>query len=102
MTLRKPTVLGGRAIPGVSIRRTAAGIKIATRELQPGVRADTLCATEWNAAHRLRLDPGAALSIPPHVAVRPLTVGPARVGDSVRNDGEGVGAVLIVGHPAWP
>ncbi len=101
MTLRKPTILEGRAIPGVSIRRTAAGIKIATRELAPGVRADTLCETDWNAAYRVRLDPGATLALPPHVAVKPLTEGPTREGGTLRNDGEGVGAALLIGHPAW-
>lgn len=101
MTLRKPTILEGRAIPGVSIRRTAAGIKIATREVAPGVRADTLCATDWNAAYRFRLDPGAAVTLPAHVAVKSLTAGPSREGDVLRNDGEGVGAALVVGCPAW-
>jgi 7,8-dihydroneopterin aldolase/epimerase/oxygenase len=102
LSLRKPAVLDGLAVPGVSIRRTAAGMRFATREIATGVRADTLVTTDWNSAHRLRLDPGAVVTLPPHTAARPLTAGPVREGDQLRNDGDGVGTVLVVGRPPWP
>lgn len=85
VALKKPAVLAGLAVPGVRIRRTATAL-VPPVPHAPGMQLDRLCATSWNAAWRVRLDPGVPFHAPAHVAAHPIAEG----------------AVLAVAHPPWP
>lgn len=58
VTVRKPTILGGRAVPGVTIER--AGVPVLAVETGDGATRTTLVATERDGAWRLELAAGAA------------------------------------------
>jgi dihydroneopterin aldolase len=58
LMLRKPEILGGRAVPGIRMVRYA-GLPIEDREFGTGVRADVLAETPRTSAYRLHLAPGA-------------------------------------------
>jgi dihydroneopterin aldolase len=107
--IRKPEILGGRAIPGVHLFRTA-GRALSSFEVGPGVWADILVDLPQGGAWRVRLDAGARFSPGPDLAVavqsglveasggRTL-----RPGDRLaRGDGElmslGVSSLIAVGH----
>ena len=65
--LRKPTILHGRAVPGVGMRRTGV-VQLAGAQAR-GVRIQTLVDTGKDAAWRVVLMPGASWSVDRSVGV---------------------------------
>lgn len=63
IAIRKPAILGGRAVPGVAIARSVPAR--VTVESQDGVERVTLVQTPRDGAWRLRLEPGAHWQLEP-------------------------------------
>jgi dihydroneopterin aldolase len=70
--LRKPTILGGRAVPGVRMERSAAWCDPERWKIATGVRADVLVEAADVGAYRIDLQPGAAWDLGRPVEVRVL------------------------------
>lgn len=69
--LRKPTILGGRAVPGIRMER-ARSWRHVDRMLSEGVEIEVLAVTEAVGAYRVRLKPGARWHIGSPVHFRVL------------------------------
>ena len=82
--LRKPEVLGGRAVPGLWIRREADWCDVQRRSMGEGVLCDTLQETNLVGAYRIHLTPGTSWQLP--AAASAIVVGGRVVssGDPVR------------------
>jgi dihydroneopterin aldolase len=89
VALRKPEVLGGRAIPCVRMRRDAAGIGLSSRSVAPGVLADVLCETPGTAAYRLHVDGGSSFVAPPNLALH-VIAGMIGVGEDIARPGQSI------------
>ena len=91
--IRKPTILGGRATPGVVMERDAPAH--VTVEVHEGVERVTLAQTDVDGAWRLRLAPGASWPLEPHHGGL-LIAGTVAAGGVVLRAGDRVprGAVL--------
>jgi dihydroneopterin aldolase len=110
VSLRKPVVLGGRAVPGVRVHREAAWCDLRTRSVGPGVLVDVLHEAGRTEVYRLHLDGDATFDCPAHLAVmcmagevlageHRLSAG-SRVlatGQTLRNDGSKTACLLAVG-----
>jgi len=85
--LRKPTILGGRAVPGVRMERDAAWCDPERWTLGTGVRADVLAEAADVGAYRIDLRPGASWDPGRPTKMRVLAgsvstaVGPMSAGD---------------------
>lgn len=72
VTLRKPAILQGRAIPGVVMERGVEWCEPAQRMPAPGIGAAVLCETRNVGAYRVGLMPGATWDIGRPLEVRVL------------------------------
>lgn len=99
ISIRKPTILGGRAVPGLFLRREFGGLFVESAPQGDGIWLDTLCSTGWNSAHRVRLDPGWALVLPGYASVMPIS-GDITYAHGQLSSGRG-GAALVVSQPRW-
>lgn len=63
--LGKPTILDGRAVPGIAMRRTTQWCRIERETLAEGVEADWIAKTRLCDVARLRLKAGARFEVPP-------------------------------------
>lgn len=70
LALRKPAVLGGRAVPGIRLCRDRSWLVLPSRELGPGVRVDVLQENAHNGAYRIHLAAGATFELPDQVAIQ--------------------------------
>ncbi len=70
LVARKPTILGGRAVPGVRMERHAAWRHVSSRALGDEVLAEVLAETDVVGAYRVTFAPGASLTAPHPVSVR--------------------------------
>lgn len=95
VAMRKPTILRGRAVPGVVLNRDAA--RLGARSLAPGVRAEVLQETPETGAYRVHLDAGARWQTPPGAALH-LIAGSTRAGEDV-HAGAGPVSLLVVTRP---
>jgi dihydroneopterin aldolase len=73
LTLRKPTILGGRAVPGVAMARDRESLAIPRVRWADGVDADVLIVTPRTRAYRVRVPAGAAF--PAGFTRRPIAAG---------------------------
>lgn len=64
LTLRKPHVLGGAAVPGIVLRREASWAPRKSLQLVPGVEGILLQGTPDTQAWRLEFDAGARFTLP--------------------------------------
>ncbi|TNE90955.1 MAG: dihydroneopterin aldolase [Deltaproteobacteria bacterium] len=64
LRLTKPTILDGRAVPGIAMRRTTAWCRIHREELPGGGELDWLAKTRLCDVARLRLHPDDAYTLP--------------------------------------
>lgn len=110
ITIRKPTILDGVAVPGVRLERTAAEVEGPVRALADGVTARTLVDTPTESAFKVVVEAEAAWEVPDRLALEVLaghgTVGGRRVGRGDRiargparrlHSGDGPIVVLAVG-----
>ncbi|MBN2799370.1 MAG: dihydroneopterin aldolase [Deltaproteobacteria bacterium] len=104
LTLRKPHVLGGGAVPGIVLRREAGWATRKSLQLAPGVEGVLLQGTPDTQAWRVHLDPGVRWRLP-HTAVA------ARIAGSLHDEGgeapltgalraEGGATLLVVARPS--
>lgn len=113
ITLRKPEVLGGAAIPGVVMARDRAWCDLRTRSFGEGVLLDVLAENGHDGAYRLHLDRGASLVLPASLSLHVVTgdieaEGPVLPGQTlrrgtvaqVRNVGQGTACLLGMAVPA--
>jgi len=112
IVLRKPAVLGGRAVPGVRIERKAKWRKVAARNLAEGVRAEVLVETADVGVYRVLLTKESRFNVKHPVEVRVLAGHVATKDDSLEPGeqaawsgeqalvaGEDGAALLIVARP---
>lgn len=112
LSIAKPTILDGLAVPSVRLRRAASWCELRAFEPTEGVRVEVLEATPLSGAYRVHVAPGASWQPPVGVALYGVTgtlqsdagpVGPgtevARLAGPVRNDSAAAALVLAVGTP---
>lgn len=73
MRLTRPTLLGGRAVPGLVLERARRWCTTERRVLGPGVAADVIAETRQTDVLRVRLTPGARWQLPVDAHALPLT-----------------------------
>ncbi|MEZ4319241.1 MAG: dihydroneopterin aldolase [Myxococcota bacterium] len=67
--IRKPTILDGLAVPGVTLRRTKEWCKLVRTKAPSRTTLDRLEATPLEAAYRVHIEAGTAWQPPPGVAL---------------------------------
>ena len=106
LRIRKPAILGGVAIPGVSMSRRAGELRCEPVPLGPGITGEPLVQPARGGAWRVAVAPEHALQLPADCAAMVLVgdfgeVGALdrvpRGGAVLRNIGEGQGLVLVLG-----
>ncbi len=111
--IRKPTILQGLAVPGVTLRRTADWCKLPRTQAPSRTTIEQLEATPLSGAWRVHVDAGTSWQPPPAVALyvmagRPrvggMTVDPgteiARAAGLVENRQNDAVSLLAVGSPS--
>jgi len=112
VALRKPSILGGRAVPGVKMERDAKWRKVAARVLAEGVVADVFVETIDGGVYRVLLAKEARFTVPRPVELRVLAGHVATEADSLEPGeqaswsgaqalvaGEDGAALLLVSRP---
>ena len=116
IALKKPAVLGGRAIPGIAVAWDAGALPIPDRRVAAGVREQLLCSTATTTAARVRVSPGAHVTVPAQTSVLvltgaidtdhgPLTAGGRRgrgASQRLSNAGDAPATLLVVWSPGGP
>jgi len=95
LRIRKPAVLDGLAIPGVTLRRTADWCKLAKTKAPSRTTLEQLEATPLSAAYRVHIDPGTSWQPPAGLALMVLAGRP-------RVAGQTLGAGAEVGRSGGP
>ncbi|MCB9673824.1 MAG: dihydroneopterin aldolase [Alphaproteobacteria bacterium] len=69
LRIRKPTILGGLAVPGITLRRTREWCKLVKSKAPSRTTIERLEATPLSAAYRVHIEAGTAWQPPPGVAL---------------------------------
>ena len=95
LRIRKPAVLDGLAIPGVTLRRTVEWCKLSKTKAPSRTILEKLESTPLSAAYRVHVDPGTSWQPPAGLALMVLAGRP-------RIAGQSMGAGAEVGRSGGP
>jgi dihydroneopterin aldolase len=96
--LRKPTILGGRAIPGIRMRRNTSWCRIDRERVSEGVELDWIAKTKLCDVARARLRPHTTYIVPDDaeaISLAGLPDGRHRFGTELRTHDD-PGCLLVV------
>ena len=109
--MRKPEILGDQATPAVRLHRSRDFRFVRSSSIAKGIEVEVLAQTNRRGAYRVHLAPGRGWSLPDGMGVF-VIAGECRVGTSsffagnslsrahtseIRNTGEGISTLLLVG-----
>jgi FolB domain-containing protein len=95
ITMRKPHILGGRAVPAVTIRRDRRWLHLPTRRSE-GMVAEVLQETPTHGAYRVHIDPKTTWTAPDGAVVLAIA-GDMSIDQQTVSAGTEVASVLIAG-----
>lgn len=101
--IAKPTILGGLAIPAVSLRRTADWCRMPRQDAPSRTTLERLEATPIEAAYRVHIEAGTGWTPPPQVALH-VVAGRPRANGVTLQPGDELArcATLIENHQKQP